>query len=190
MFVNAGMDPLTTREVLGALGRGPTFNLITVAGPNGSTITMDSGTPCGNPLSFVSDGLSSTILLTEDAGRPFSFVNGRKSKNPRVGNAAFGTDFVADGWGWADINGGISIDGSNNTGAQNNTSSNGTVSANVGNCIMNCTNDSEIYSFHLGGAHFVMGDASVQFFPNTIDAQTFVALVTPNRGDTINDLPQ
>lgn len=56
--------------------------------------------------------------------------------------AAFGTTFVKDRWGWADINQGFSIDGASVKGIQNDSSNSGTVTIN-GRCSMNCTNDSE-----------------------------------------------
>jgi prepilin-type processing-associated H-X9-DG protein len=48
---------------------------------------------------------------------------------------------------------------------------------------MNCTNDSEFYSFHGSGAHFVMGDGSVQFVAQSISGPAFVALCTRDFGD-------
>ncbi len=88
-FVAAGLASLGTREVLGAMARGP----------------------AGVKLAAITDGLSNTVIVAEGAGRPGIFVSGKKVMNPRTGNIAFGTPFTADGWGWADINGGFSIDG-------------------------------------------------------------------------------
>lgn len=161
-FVASGLPSIGTREVLGAMGRGPN----------------------GVRLSSISDGLSNTIVVAEGAGRPSMYVSGRKVNNPRTGNIAFGTPFVADGWGWADINGGFSIDGSNTQGLQNDTSSNGTTTLVAGGtCFMNCTNDSELYAFHTGGAQFLFGDGSVQFLSQGINGATFIALLTRDRGD-------
>lgn len=162
-FVAAGLPSIGTREVWGAMARGPE----------------------GVKLSAIVDGLSNTCVLGEAAGRPTMFVSGKVVPNPRVGNIAFGTRTVADGWGWADINGGISIDGANAQGLQNSTTSSGGTTV-VGNCFMNCTNDSELYSFHGSGAHFVMGDGSVQFFPTSIAGPAFVALCTRDYGDIAN----
>lgn len=158
-FILAGLPSLGTREALGALGRGPE----------------------GVPLSTITDGLSNTAVLGEGGGRPSQYVSGRKVNNPRPG-IAFGTPTVADGWGWADINSGFSIDGADKLGMQNNTTNSGATTI-VGNCLMNCTNDSEIYSFHTGGGLFTMGDGSVQFFSANLDPKTFVALMTRDRGD-------
>jgi len=184
VFINAGLPSLGIREVLGALGRGPIVTTTVVSG-----VSYTSISPAGNLLSSVTDGLSNTAFITEDAGRPMMYVGGKKSRNPRPGNIAFGTLFTADGWGWADINMGMSIDGSSRLGLQNNTNSSGNVTANVGNCLINCTNDSEVFALHVGGAHFIMGDASVQFFSSSIEPQAFVSMMTPNRGDEVPAIP-
>lgn len=159
-FIVAGLPSLGTKEALGALGRGPQ----------------------GVPLSTITDGLSNTAVLGEGAGRPNMFVSGRKSPNPRTGNIAFGLSTTGDGWGWADINSGFSIDGASVQGLQNDTNSSGNTTI-VGNCMMNCTNDSEIYAFHTGGAMFTFGDGSVQFLSQNLDPKTFVAILTRDRGD-------
>ncbi len=165
-FVAAGLASLGTREVLGAMARGP----------------------AGVKLAAITDGLSNTVIVAEGAGRPGIFVSGKKVMNPRTGNIAFGTPFTADGWGWADINGGFSIDGANALGVQNDTASNGnTTIAPGGTCFMNCTNDSELYAFHTGGAQFLFADGSVQFLSQTINGATFVALLTRDRGDIPGD---
>ncbi len=52
---------------------------------------------------------------------------------------------------------------------------------------MNCTNDSELYAFHTGGAQFLFADGSVQFLSQTINGATFVALLTRDRGDIPGD---
>ena len=165
-FVAAGDQslPTGTKEVFGALARGPQ----------------------GVSLSQITDGLSNTAVIGEGAGRPNQYVSGTKADNPRTGNIAFGTPTTADGWGWADINSGFSIDGANKLGVQNDTSSTG-VTTIVGNCMINCTNDSEIYAFHTGGANFVFGDGAIQFLSASIDGKTFVALLTRDRGDIPGD---
>jgi hypothetical protein len=162
-FVAAGLPSIGTREVMGAMGRGPE----------------------GVKLATIRDGLSNTLVIGEGAGRPTMYVSGRRVVNPRTGNIAAGTNVTADGWGWADINGGFSVDGSNAQGLQNNTTSAGATTI-VGNCFMNCTNDSEFYAFHGSGAHYVVGDGSVQFISANIAGPAFVALCTRDLGDIGN----
>ena len=161
-FIAAGLPSIGTREVMGAMGRGPE----------------------GVKLATIRDGLSNTLVIGEGAGRPTMYVSGRRVINPRSGIAA-GTNVTADGWGWADINGGFSVDGSNAQGMQNSTTSAGATTI-VGNCFMNCTNDSEFYAFHGSGAHYVVGDGSVQFISANIAGPAFVALCTRDLGDIGN----
>lgn len=164
-FVASGLPSLGAREVFGAMGRGPE----------------------GVKFSAITDGLSNTAIVAEGAGRPGIYISGKKVNNPRIGNIAQGTPYTADGWGWADINSGFSIDGSNANGNQNDTSSSGATTI-VGSCFMNCTNDSELYAFHNGGAQFLFGDGSVHFLSQNINGATFVAVMTRDRGDIVGDL--
>jgi prepilin-type N-terminal cleavage/methylation domain-containing protein len=161
-FIAAGLPSIGTREVMGAMGRGPE----------------------GVKLASIRDGLSNTLVIGEGAGRPTMYVSGRRVINPRSGIAS-GTNVTADGWGWADINGGFSVDGANAQGMQNSTNSSGATTI-VGNCFMNCTNDSEFYAFHGSGAHYVVGDGSVQFISANIAGPAFVALCTRDFGDIGN----
>jgi prepilin-type N-terminal cleavage/methylation domain-containing protein/prepilin-type processing-associated H-X9-DG protein len=112
------------------------------------------------------DGLSNTILIAEDAGRPSLF---QKTKDT-------GT-ITADGWGWADPDCGFSIDGVSPT----------DLVTTGGTCIINCTNDSELYSFHSGGINVCMADGSVRFIRESISAATLAAIVTASAGDLPGD---
>jgi prepilin-type N-terminal cleavage/methylation domain-containing protein/prepilin-type processing-associated H-X9-DG protein len=165
VFQIAGLPSLGTREMLGALGRGPE----------------------GVKFSAISDGLSNTAIVAEGAGRPSIYISGKKAINPKTGTVA-GLPVVGDGWGWADINSGFSIDGTNIQGLTNSTSTAGVVTMVAGGtCLLNCTNDSEIYAFHTGGANFCMADGSVHFTSAAINAATFTAIMTRDRGDIVGD---
>ncbi|MBS0260509.1 MAG: DUF1559 domain-containing protein [Planctomycetes bacterium] len=162
-LVTAGYASIApAKEVMGALDRGPAIKVAQIV-----------------------DGTSNTIMLGEDAGRPFQYISGKPGNNPRVGNVAFGTPFTADGWGWADINGGFSVDGADPDGQQSNTSSKGVITLPPmgARCAINCTNDSEMYSMHVGGAYSLFCDGSVHFLNSTISNATFVALATRNSRD-------
>jgi prepilin-type N-terminal cleavage/methylation domain-containing protein len=163
-IVMAGMPSINTRDAMGAMGRGP-----------GGTRIRD-----------ITDGTSNTMLIAEDAGRPRQYIGRSPGKNPRVGNIAFGTDFTADGWSWADINNGFSVDGANTAGLQNDTSSSGNTTI-VGQCTMNCTNDSEMYSFHTGGVQTVLADGSVRFLSENMSARTLVGIITLNAGEVVGE---
>jgi hypothetical protein len=76
--------------------------------------------------------------------------------------------------GWADPNGAFSINGSN---------PNGTIN---GPCPLNCSNNSEIYSFHPNLACVVFADGSVHVLKSSIDLCTLAKLVTRAGGEVID----
>ena len=121
-------------------------------------------------LSDITDGLSKTIMVMEDAGRPAYFLLGRSQGGllPRP-----------EGFGWTDPDGSSgSMDGTDAaTGAINGSSGRG-------QCIMNCNNDSEPYAFHPGGMSICMADGSSRFIAETISPAVFAALLTAKSGDT------
>lgn len=164
IFILAGLPSIGTRDAMGGLGRGPQ----------------------GVKIAQITDGLSNTALVGEDAGRPAIFRLGKRSTNPKTSSLLANKPFVEDGWGWADINAGFSIDGVGPTGLANGTNNDGSVGSNQGTCLINCTNDSEIYSFHTGGASMLFGDGSVQFVAASIDARALIALCTRDQGDIAN----
>jgi prepilin-type N-terminal cleavage/methylation domain-containing protein/prepilin-type processing-associated H-X9-DG protein len=115
-----------------------------------------------NAVTAIRDGTSNTILLCEDAGRPEYYVGGQQ----------VGTNLNDGGWGHHDNEYGLD----------------GAVSKTdptfPGNCVINCHNDNETYSFHSGGANHVFADGSVRFIRETIAPQTYAALITA-RGGTL-----
>jgi prepilin-type N-terminal cleavage/methylation domain-containing protein len=104
----------------------------------------------------VHDGASNTFLVSEIAGRPDEWHAGK----------LFQVNGQTDG-GWANrdneyITHGYSIDGTTTPGP----------------CHTNCTNNNEVYSFHQGGAHHVMGDGSVKFIKSSMDIRLFVKFIS------------
>jgi prepilin-type N-terminal cleavage/methylation domain-containing protein/prepilin-type processing-associated H-X9-DG protein len=111
----------------------------------------------------IADGTSTTFLVVEDCARPDLWRMGRQIEG--MSSAA----------GWSDPNLEIALDGSDTLpGGQG---------QGFGPCVMNCTNDNEVYSFHLGGANFAFCDGSVRFVKDSIRNTTFAALVTKSAGD-------
>jgi len=115
----------------------------------------------------VIDGLSQTITLVEDAGRPELWRVGRRR--------AAG---IAPDAGWADPNYEIALDGSDylTTGP----------GQELGPCVMNCTNNNEAYSFHTGGANLLFADSAVRLVSDQIDPRIFAALTTRASKDVVN----
>ena len=112
----------------------------------------------------VSDGLSQTLLLVEDAGRPRLYNLGwRIGMTPPVGWAV--TDTVLP----------INLDGASVDGKSI-----------PGPCAINCTNMHEIYSFHAGGAMLLFADGRVVFQSQTTPLELIATMVTANAQDLID----
>lgn len=130
-------------------------------------------------LAAITDGLSNTLTISEAAARP-----ARWSSNTRIEEYAGGTGAYMNG-PWAHQGNDIAVDGAwFNSGATppqfGNITSN-TSAAASNRCSLNCTNQGEIYSFHSGGAHGGLGDASIQFLSSSIDLRVLMLLSA--RGD-------
>jgi len=124
-------------------------------------------------IAMITDGTSNTIMVTEDGGRPEYYDKLRQENPPAMVAAAAKAASKREG-GWADPGGAFSLDGSNPDGTH------------PGGCSLNCSNDSEIYSFHFGGANAVYVDGSVRFLRSSMDLCTLAKLVTRAGGEVID----
>ena len=116
-------------------------------------------------LAMIVDGLSNTFLLVEDAGRPDLFNVGRLVATWGATNGAWADpqcDIRVAGW---------KTDGSGTEGG--------------GPCVMNCTNDNEIYSFHQGGAICAFADGSVRFVSQAAPNWVIAAFTTKAGGEVV-----
>jgi prepilin-type N-terminal cleavage/methylation domain-containing protein/prepilin-type processing-associated H-X9-DG protein len=129
----------------------------------------------GSAVAEITDGLSNTILVTEDANRPEYWVKGKRVTNlaPPFGGDGPG---VVTGGVWADHQKGFGIEGTSPDGLTL-----------VGECAINCTNAYEIYAFHPGGANAAMADGSVRFLREGMSIRTLAALSTRAGGEVISD---
>jgi prepilin-type N-terminal cleavage/methylation domain-containing protein/prepilin-type processing-associated H-X9-DG protein len=119
--------------------------------------------PTGTRLTDITDGTSTTILLTEDAGRPRLWQAGKA-----------GPDQALEGGPWDHFKGPIILQGSTLDGT-----------ASPGPCALNCNNDREVYAFHTGGANAVFADGSVRFLPAGIDIRVLAGLITRAGGEVV-----
>ncbi|MFL5328556.1 MAG: DUF1559 domain-containing protein [Gemmataceae bacterium] len=114
-------------------------------------------------FSDIHDGLSNTILVGEDAARPDRWLV-RKLQPGRFSGA-----------GWADPENEFIIHGFTPDGMRE-----------PGPCVVNCTNNNEVYSFHAGGASLLFGDGSARFVGQRISARILAAFVTRNGGEEVS----
>ena len=133
------------------------------------TISAPYNNP-GNVCNFasVTDGLSNTAFITEDAGRPRFFVTGGRPHPTRPTGGPNGLD----GAGWASRGVNYGMDGATLDGISQ-----------PGPCLMNCSNADENYSFHIGGGMWLLGDGSVRFVRQTLSTKVMGALVSHRGGE-------
>lgn len=125
------------------------------------------------PIAKITDGLSCTLLLIEQAGRPDVWRNGKKQE----GGGQFGMSANARGaWaGWGSI--GFGPAGADGISAAKGDST---------DCTVNCNNWFGIYGFHTDGANVLMCDGSVRFVGKKLDPLTFAYLSIRDDGNLIS----
>jgi prepilin-type N-terminal cleavage/methylation domain-containing protein/prepilin-type processing-associated H-X9-DG protein len=143
------------------------YGVQSLSGNNMDTAMSDNS---NRKLTDITDGLSNTLLVTEQAGRPNFYILGvQQASNTAMSNYAW--------WGpWAsyqvfsvEIFGG---DGITKDGAG-------------GPCTINCNNSQGVYAFHTGGANAVFADGSVHFLSSAISPTELFALVTINGAEVL-----
>ncbi len=132
------------------------------------------------------DGLSNTLHITESAGRPNLYRQGK------LVLTASGNDRV-NGGGWCrpaselNVLRGASSDGSVIPGPAAINATNGAVLGVYPHPFSNVDGTGQIYSFHSGGANALIGDGSVRFIKQTINIRTLASLVTRDAGEVISE---
>jgi prepilin-type processing-associated H-X9-DG protein len=116
----------------------------------------------------ITDGTSQSLFVVECTARPQLY---------RMGQLRSGKHAPDGAWTCPDLE--IALDGSDTLLTTN--------GQGLGPCVMNCTNDNEMFSFHSGGANIAMVDGSVRFLRESIGQRTFAALVTKSAGDIPGD---
>jgi prepilin-type N-terminal cleavage/methylation domain-containing protein len=122
----------------------------------------------------ITDGTSNTIMVSEDAGRPDLYLDGRRIAVGTVIPGYQGSQPVTQsnegsGAGWADYGSEFYTDGDFSPKEHTNWSSN-----------------NEVYSFHPGGANHVFADGSVHFIKRSTAPSVFVSLISPAGGEVIS----
>jgi prepilin-type N-terminal cleavage/methylation domain-containing protein/prepilin-type processing-associated H-X9-DG protein len=160
----AGMSP----AYIAAVGEGKDSGTIT--GPQiTGTIRMAS----------ITDGTSNTMMVSECGAKPIGYNGFRQIYKSEVdGLPVDGViEPVSSGGGaWADTFTYSSLAGAQ--GRQN--------GIRGGTCMVNCTSNNEIYSFHPGGANCLFVDGSVHFIKDSASVSLIAALVTRAGGEIIS----
>ena len=123
----------------------------------------------------VSDGLSKTFLLLEDAGRPQHYVEGGRlgPADHSDGQHSDVTNGIVDGAAWA-----MPV----NASTYRSMTADGLKAFGPG--LMNASNNNEPFAFHSSGINVVFGDGSARFVTDDVSPAAFAAAITRQGGET------
>ncbi len=136
-------------------------------------------------FSAFSDGLSNTLHLTESAGRPNVYRNGKLVVTANGNNRV-------NGGGWCRpaselfLLRGSSTDGTTFPGPNAINVTNGEKLGSYPHAYYNTDGTGHIYGFHSGGVNALFADGSVRFVAQSTSIRVLAALVTRNGGETLN----
>lgn len=102
--------------------------------------------------------------MVEMAGGPNQYVAKRRNVGAMSSHPS----------GWADFGNVMDVEGSTYDGLTKH-----------GPCTVNCTNQKNIYSFHVVGANVGFADGSVRFLQNSISMRTLGALISRAGGEVV-----
>ena len=138
---------------------------------------------CANRPSFITDGMSNTMMLAECSGRPDALVMGHRMSGSEFSDykddeiVMLGGQLVAtDGIGWADPDVGFHVKGVQADGVTP-----------YGSRFVNGINTGETYSYHSGGAQVLFADGSTHFLSANIDGWVYVSLCTRAGGEVVGE---
>ena len=132
------------------------------------------------PRAFARDGLSNSLLMVEVAGRPNHWTARGRSFADLTGlQASCGNLNIlggnVSGTGWANPLNCSPLHGFTRDGLQC-----------PGPCAINCTNNMEAFSFHLGIVTVSFADGSTRSLSEQLDIRTYAALITCNNAEPIS----
>ncbi len=128
-------------------------------------------------IASITDGTSNTMMIGEMAARPVGYNHARQIYVQNGGPVDGVINPINGGGGaWADPYSYAHQDGAYPSG----------IRGNGGTCVINCTTNNELYSFHPGGVNVLFADGSVHFLKETINPFIDVALVTRAMGEVIS----
>jgi prepilin-type N-terminal cleavage/methylation domain-containing protein/prepilin-type processing-associated H-X9-DG protein len=154
--------------------------------------------PPDGPVSITTifDGSSNTIMLVEDAGRPGWYGSKGAASQPAIGGYAPALGAYQGGSNGPAPQGGGAWADPLNYNATNGADPSGSGIAAGGafmgmpaapwSCANGCSNDSEIFGFHIGGSNACFGDGSVRFLRNGLTINQMQALLSRAGGEVIS----
>jgi prepilin-type N-terminal cleavage/methylation domain-containing protein/prepilin-type processing-associated H-X9-DG protein len=170
-----------------AAGMNPAY-VTTVGNPTSVTATtpaINSGT-IADPLiagkirlASILDGTSNTLIVSECGSKPIGYNGKRQTYKSEVNGLPVDgiIEPVSSGGGaWADQFTYSVIAGAQ--GRQN--------GIRGGTCMINCTSNNEIFSFHPGGANALFADGSDHFLKDSLSVPIVAALVTRAGGEILS----
>jgi len=134
---------------------------------NGTSLTTGKVT-----IQSIVDGTSNTLAVTEVAGRHQLYARNRPVTPNAPGQPGWSLNAA-----WADQNTKITVAGYSGDG----------LVRQGGCCVVNCSNNSEIYSFHPGGAMALRCDGSVSFLRESASSATIAAMVSRAGGEVFQE---
>jgi prepilin-type processing-associated H-X9-DG protein len=126
-------------------------------------------------IASITDGTSNTVMVAEGAGRPVGYNHSRSIYIQNGGPVDGVINPVSGGGVWADPFSFAHLAGASADGIRGN-----------GICLINCTSNNEIYSFHPGGANMLFADGSVHFFKESMDPRIVVYMITRAGGEIVS----
>lgn len=134
-------------------------------------------------LSFASitDGLSNTMLYTEQAGRPIRYSHGGRAGGTMTATDPDNAQLQQAIWA------GLVGSGFNPCSGDGLTPWYADPQPQNAVCRINCSNVQSPFSFHAGGVNLALADGSVRFLKESVNIATFAALVSYNGGEIVGD---
>ena len=129
----------------------------------------------------VTDGLSNTVLFTEQAGKPIRYSHGGRAGSTM--HAVDPDNFALQQSIWAGSIG-AGYEPCSGDGLTPFFADSRPINA---VCRVNCSNIYSPFGFHPGGVNIALADGSVRFLKETVNQATFAALFSYNSGEIVGD---